>query len=42
MRETRERYCSELAVKSLEDQRAWEAADEISFAQYLERYFSQS
>jgi len=42
MRETRERYYSELAVKSLEDQRAWEAADEIAFAQYLERYFSQS
>jgi glutamate--cysteine ligase len=42
MSESRERYFSELAVKSLEDQRAWEAADEISFAQYLERYFSQS
>ncbi|MEN8762702.1 MAG: glutamate--cysteine ligase [Thiogranum sp.] len=42
MRESRERYYAELAVKSLEDQRAWEAADEISFAQYLERYFAQS
>jgi len=42
LRESRESYYSELAVKSLEDQRAWEAADEISFAQYLERYFSQS
>jgi glutamate--cysteine ligase len=42
MSESRERYFSELAVKSLEDQRAWEAMDEISFAQYLERYFSQS
>jgi len=42
LRESRESYYSELAVKSLEDQRAWEAADEISFAQYLDRYFSQS
>ena len=42
MSESRQNYFSELAVKSLEDQRAWEAADEVSFAEYLERYFSQS
>ena len=42
LRESKQRYYAELAVKSLEDQRAWEAADEISFAQYLQRYFSQS
>lgn len=40
--ETSERYFSELAAKSLEDQQAWEAADEVSFEEYLQRYFSQS
>jgi glutamate--cysteine ligase len=40
--ENRERYFTELAVKSLEDQQAMEAADEISFPEYLERYFAQS
>jgi hypothetical protein len=29
-------------MKSLEDQQAWEAADEVSFEEYLQRYFSQS
>ena len=42
MNETRHSYFSELAVKSLEDQRAWEAADEVSFDEYLGRYFAQS
>jgi glutamate--cysteine ligase len=42
MNETRQSYFSELAVKSLEDQRAWEAADEVSFDEYLGRYFAQS
>ncbi len=40
--ESKQAYYDELAVKSLEDQQAWEAADEISFAEFLERYFSQS
>ncbi len=40
--ETREAYFAELAVKSLEDQAALEAADEITFAEYLERYFAQA
>ena len=42
MSETSERYFSELAEKSLEDQQAWEAADEVSFEEYLQRYFAQS
>jgi hypothetical protein len=29
-------------VKSLQDQTALEAADELSFAEYLERYFAQA
>ena len=36
------RFFEELAVKSLEDQCAMEAADEISFEQYLQRYFTQA
>ncbi|MFQ5644931.1 MAG: glutamate--cysteine ligase, partial [Thiogranum sp.] len=40
--ETSERYFSELAEKSLEDQQAWEATDEVPFDEYLQRYFSQS
>ncbi len=36
------RYFSELAERSLEEQRAMEAADEISFEEYLRRYFAQS
>jgi glutamate--cysteine ligase len=40
--ETRERYFNELAEKSLEDQAAVEAADEISFSEYLDRYFAQA
>lgn len=40
--ESREKYFTELAHKSLEDQAAVESADEISFAEYLERYFSQT
>jgi glutamate--cysteine ligase len=42
MSKEREAYFTELATKSLEDQRAWEAADDMSFDQYLERYFAQS
>ncbi|HHJ15327.1 MAG TPA: glutamate--cysteine ligase [Gammaproteobacteria bacterium] len=42
MSESRERYFSELATKSLEDQQAWEAADELPFADYLQRYFAQT
>ena len=42
MSKEREAYFTELATKSLEDQRAWETADEMSFDQYLERYFAQS
>ena len=42
MSESRERYFSELATKSLEDQQAWEATDELPFADYLQRYFSQT
>ncbi len=37
----RENYFSELARKSLEDQAAREAADDISFDEYLKRYFAQ-
>ncbi len=40
--ELRERYFRELAQKSIEDQKALEAADEISFPEYLQRYFAQS
>jgi glutamate--cysteine ligase len=40
--DARERYFTELAVKSLQDQTAREAADELSFAEYLERYFAQA
>jgi glutamate--cysteine ligase len=42
MSETSERYFSELTAKSLEDQQAWEAADGVSFEEYLQRYFAQS
>jgi glutamate--cysteine ligase len=35
-------FFSELAVKSLEDQRAWEQTDEIGFDEYLEHYFMQA
>lgn len=40
--EARERYFTELAVKSVEDQAALETADEITFSDYLERYFAQA
>jgi glutamate--cysteine ligase len=40
--ESREQYFTELAVKSLEDQQALEAADEMSFSEYLQRYFAQA
>jgi glutamate--cysteine ligase len=40
--QSREQYFTELAVKSLEDQQALEAADEISFSEYLQRYFAQA
>jgi len=40
--ETREQYFTELAVKSREDQQALEAADEMSFSAYLQRYFAQA
>lgn len=40
--DSRERYFTELAIKSIEDQQAMEAADEISFDEYLQRYFAQS
>ncbi len=42
MSEAREQYFTELATKSIEDQQALEAADEISFDEYLNRYFAQS
>ena len=38
----RTKYFREIAAKSLEDQQAMEAADEISFPEYLQRYFSQN
>lgn len=38
----REAYFTELATKSLEDQAALEAADEIPFDEYLRRYFAQA
>jgi glutamate--cysteine ligase len=38
----RQKYFQEIAAKSLEDQQAIEAADEISFPEYLQRYFSQN
>ena len=38
----RTKYFREIAAKSLEDQQAIEAADEISFPEYLQRYFSQN
>ncbi len=38
----RQQYFREIAAKSLEDQRAIEAADEVSFPEYLQRYFSQN
>jgi len=41
MSEARERFFREMAIKSLEDQRAWEAANETSFDDYLQRYFAQ-
>jgi len=41
MSDARERFFRELAIKSLEDQRAWEAANETSFDTYLQRYFAQ-
>ncbi len=40
--ENRERFFKDLALKSIEDQKALEAADEISFPEYLQRYFDQS
>ena len=40
--EERERFYRELSTKSLEDQQAIEAADEIGFAEYLQRYFEQT
>jgi glutamate--cysteine ligase len=40
--ESREQYFTELAVKSREDQQALEAADEMSFSEYLQRYFAQA
>jgi len=42
MSEISERYFSELTAKSLEDQQAWEAADGVSFEEYLQSYFAQS
>jgi glutamate--cysteine ligase len=40
--EAKQRFYTELAAKSLEDQRAMEAADEIAFEEYLQRYYSQA
>jgi glutamate--cysteine ligase len=40
MSEEKQRFFNEVAMKSLEDQRAMEAADEISFEQYLRRYYA--
>ncbi|HFD81113.1 MAG TPA: glutamate--cysteine ligase [Gammaproteobacteria bacterium] len=39
--EQRQRYFTDLATKSHEDQKALEAADELSFPRYLERYYAQ-
>ena len=39
--EERERYLTELATKSHEDQHAREATEDVPFAEYLERYFAQ-
>lgn len=39
--DTREAEFQELAAKSLEDQKAVEAADEMTFPDYLSRYFAQ-
>ena len=38
----KEKYFDELAIKSIEDQAAMEATNEISFERYLQRYYSQS
>ena len=40
--EARQRFFTELATKSLEDQRAREATEEHSFDEYLDRYFAQT
>jgi len=40
--EAKQLFFADLALKSLEDQAALEAADEISFEQYLQRYYAQS
>lgn len=37
----RQKYFCEISSKSIEDQRAIESADEGSFSEYLQRYFSQ-
>ncbi|VAW80090.1 Glutamate--cysteine ligase [hydrothermal vent metagenome] len=39
--EEQQKFFQELSTKSLEDQQAIEAADELSFSEYLQRYFSQ-
>ena len=39
--EERWRFFTEAAAKSIEDQKAREAADELSFPEYLARYFAQ-
>jgi glutamate--cysteine ligase len=41
MTDAREQEFRELAAKSLEDQAAVEAADELAFPEYLQRYFAQ-
>ncbi len=40
--EGRFQFFTELATKSLEDQKAREAADDLEFSEYLQRYFAQS
>lgn len=37
----KQQFFTELATKSLDDQRAREASDNMSFAEHLERYFAQ-
>ncbi len=41
LREDMQRFYSDLAVKSIEDQKAREATDELDFDEYLKQYFSQ-
>ena len=42
LNEEREKFFTQLATKSSEEQRAREAIDELPFREYLARYFSQT